>query len=66
MRFITNAVPRVITIGQKTEIVKFNIDSYDSIQYVIEWEMKDGTKFTETILANWIDQILALLLPIKN
>lgn len=56
MRFITNAVPkRVMAIGQKTEIVKFNIDSYDSIQCVIEWEMKDGTKFTETILTNWID-----------
>ena len=48
MRFITNAVPkRVMAIGQKTEIVKFNIDSYDSIQCVIEWEMKDGTKFTK-------------------
>ena len=44
-----------MAIGQKTEIVKFDIDSYDSIQCVIEWEMKDGTKFTETILTNWID-----------
>ena len=44
-----------MAIGQKTEIIQFDIDSYDSIQCVVEWKMKDGTKFTETILTNWID-----------
>ena len=56
IRFITGAIPkRVMAIGQKTEIIQFDIDSYDSIQCVVEWKMKDGTKFTETILTNWID-----------
>ena len=56
VRFVTAAFPkRVMAIGQKTEIIKHNIDTYDSIQCIIEWEMPDKTLFTETILTNWID-----------
>jgi len=54
--FVTSAKPkRVMAIGQKTEIVKYDIDTYDSIQCVIEWELSDGQLFTETILCSWVD-----------
>ena len=56
IRFITSAYPkRVMAIGQKTEIIKHGIDTYDAIQCIIEWEMPDGTQFTQTILTSWID-----------
>ncbi|MDC0509318.1 Gfo/Idh/MocA family oxidoreductase [Gammaproteobacteria bacterium] len=56
IRFVTSASPkRVMAIGQKSEIIQHGIDTYDAIQCIIEWEMPDGTPFTETILTNWID-----------
>lgn len=56
IRFVTSASPkRVMAIGQKSEIIQQGIDTYDAIQCIIEWEMTDGTPFTETILTNWID-----------
>ena len=56
IRFVTRAIPkRVMAIGQKSEIIKHNIDTYDSIQCVIDWEMANGTKFTQTLLTSWID-----------
>ncbi|MEL0237954.1 MAG: Gfo/Idh/MocA family oxidoreductase [Gammaproteobacteria bacterium] len=56
VRFATGAMPkRVMAIGQKTEIIKHNIDTFDAIQCFIEWEMVDGTKFTEIILTSWVD-----------
>ena len=56
IRFVTSASPkRVMAIGQKSEIVSHGIDTYDAIQSVIEWEMQDGTHFTETILTSWFD-----------
>jgi len=56
VRFVTSASPkRVMAIGQKVKIIQHDIDTYDAIQCIIEWEMPDGTPFTETILTNWID-----------
>lgn len=56
IRFVTAASPRrVMAIGQKSEIIQHGIDTYDSIQCMIEWEMPDGNSFTETILTSWID-----------
>lgn len=56
IRFATAAYPkRVMAIGQKSEIIKQNIDTYDSIQCLIEWKMPDGERFTETILTSWVD-----------
>jgi D-galacturonate reductase len=56
IRFVTAALPkRVMAIGQKSEIIQHDIDTYDAIQCVIEWEMPDGTPFTETILTSWVD-----------
>ena len=56
IRFVTLASPkRVMAVGQKSEIIRHGIDTYDAIQSVIEWEMQDGTHFTETILTSWVD-----------
>ena len=56
IRFATSAYPvRVMAVGQKSEIVRHEIDAYDSIQCVIEWKMPDGVQFTETILTSWVD-----------
>ena len=56
IRFATGAVPkRVMAVGQKSEIVHHNIDTYDSIQCVIEWKMLGDVRFTQTILTSWVD-----------
>ena len=56
VRFYTNALPvRVMAVGQKNWLIKRGIDTFDAIQCTIEWEAKDGNRFTETILTNWID-----------
>ena len=44
-----------MAVGQKSEIVQHDIDAYDAIQCVIEWEMLDGVQFIETILTSWVD-----------
>tara|TARA_B100000212_G_C27352815_1_gene524457 strand:+ start:172 stop:1347 length:1176 start_codon:yes stop_codon:yes gene_type:complete len=56
VRFVTSATPkRVMAIGQKTEIIQKGINTFDAIQCIIEWEMPNGYKFSETILTSWID-----------
>ena len=54
--FATRAMPRrAMAIGQKKYLISRGIDTYDSIQGVVEWEMQDGNRFSSTILTNWID-----------
>ena len=54
--FVTKALPqRVMAVGQKRFLVSHGIDTYDSIQCMVEWEMPGGNRFTSTILTNWID-----------
>ncbi len=56
IRFVTSANPkRVMAIGQKSEIIKHDIDTYDAIQCIIEWEMSNGSQFSQTILTSWVD-----------
>jgi len=56
VRFCTGATPkRVMSVGQKRWLPTKGIDAYDSIQCVIEWEMLEGYRFTQTVLTNWID-----------
>jgi len=53
--FATYARPtRVLAIGQKRLLKKLGIDTYDSIQAIIEWTT-GSNKFVSTILTNWID-----------
>jgi predicted dehydrogenase len=54
--FATGAVPkRVMALGQKTHLRRQGLDAFDAIQCLIEWEAKNSTRFTSTILTNWID-----------
>lgn len=54
--FATKATPRRISAsGQKNWLVSKGIDTYDSIQAAIEWEMPSGKRFISHILTNWID-----------
>ena len=54
--FCTEAIPvRVMAIGQKKWLSKKGIDTFDSIQCSIEWQTKNSSKFTQTILTNWVD-----------
>ncbi len=56
IRFVTNASPkRVMAIGQNGWLYSNNVKVHDSIQCIIEWETKDKTKFTQTLLVNWVD-----------
>lgn len=54
--FATGAIPRrVMATGQKRYLLRNGIDTYDAIQCVIEWEMKNKSRFVSAILTNWID-----------
>lgn len=54
--FATRAVPlRVMATGQKNYLLSKGIDTYDSIQVYIEWEMTSGALFTSSFFTNWID-----------
>jgi len=55
MRFVTKARPvRVMATGQKAWLVERKIETYDSIQCLIEWEYNDNS-FIQAIHTNWID-----------
>jgi len=54
--FATGALPRrAMAIGQKNYLLSKGIDAYDSIQAVIEWQMRSGAIFTSSFFTNWID-----------
>ena len=56
IRFVTGATPRkVMAIGQKSWLKDNNLDVYNSIQCILEWETQSNIKFTQTLLVNWID-----------
>lgn len=54
--FTTKAFPvRVMATGQKNYLLSKGIDTYDSIQAFIEWEMPSGIRFNSSFFTNWID-----------
>jgi len=54
--FATKAVPkRVMATGQKNYLLSKGINTYDSIQAFIEWEMPSGKRFNSSFFTNWID-----------
>ena len=56
MRFITGASPKkVMAVGQKKWLVGQGVDTFDSIQAIIEWEIQPNNTFMQIILVNWID-----------
>tara|TARA_B100001123_G_scaffold451093_1_gene626821 strand:+ start:4418 stop:5584 length:1167 start_codon:yes stop_codon:yes gene_type:complete len=56
VHFITKAIPtRVMATGQKNWLKKKGINTYDSIQCLVEWKTKSNIKFNQTIVVNWVD-----------
>ncbi len=56
IHFVTGAVPvRAMGIGQKGWLKDNGIDTYDSVQAVIEWKTSFGKRFSSVIAVNWID-----------
>ncbi|MBI5701726.1 Gfo/Idh/MocA family oxidoreductase [Candidatus Saganbacteria bacterium] len=54
--FATRAIPqKVMALGQKNFLVSKGVNTYDSIQCIVEWKLPVGNKFTSTIMVNWID-----------
>jgi predicted dehydrogenase len=54
--FATGASPRrAMAQGQKSFLIRRGVDTFDAIQCLIEWEMKNGSRFTSAIMTNWID-----------
>jgi len=53
--FCTGARPiRVSCMGQKNVLASHGIDTWDSVQAVIEWDLQ-GRRFMSHLLTNWID-----------
>ena len=56
IHFVTSAIPlRVMALGQKNCLIKQGINSYDSIQCIVEWQLSNGKTFSQTLLVNWVD-----------
>ena len=56
LQFVTDFRPlRVSAWGQKDYLKNLGIDTWDSMQVVVEWERKDGGQFVSTHITNWID-----------
>lgn len=54
--YITNFQPKRVTAwGQKDYLIKKGINTWDSMQVVVEWMRQDNGQFTSTHLTNWID-----------
>jgi len=54
--FATRAIPlRVMATGQKYYLLSRGVNTYDSIQAIIEWKMPSGKIFKSVFLINWID-----------
>ncbi len=54
--FATKALPlRAMAIGQKMFLASKGIDTYDSIQAIVEWRMPSGEIFSSSFFTNWID-----------
>jgi len=56
VHYATGAIPkRAMAIGQKSYLASHGIDTYDSIQAVVEWEASSGEVFVSIFNTNWID-----------
>lgn len=56
MRYVTGGVPkRVVASGQKSFLTKEGINTYDSIQCNIEWEINPKVSFNQFIICSWVE-----------
>ena len=54
--FMTNFKPiKVHALGQKEILIKRNINTWDSIQVIIEWKKPNGKVFVSTHVTNWVE-----------
>ena len=54
--FVTGARPlNARALGQKNYLLSKGIDTYDSVEVMIEWEMNNGFRFNSVFVTNWID-----------
>ncbi len=54
--FLTNFKPKFVTSwGQKKSLLKNGIDTYDSINTIVEWEKKNKETFISSHNTNWIE-----------
>tara|TARA_B100000795_G_C22720054_1_gene407040 strand:- start:61 stop:1161 length:1101 start_codon:yes stop_codon:yes gene_type:complete len=54
--YITDYKPISVTVwSQSKYLIDKNIDTPDSMQFVIEWISKDGDIFTSVMSINWVD-----------
>jgi predicted dehydrogenase len=56
IHFLTNAAPlRVMAVGTKKYLAACGIDTWDTIQTLIEWREEGGNTFLSSHLTGWID-----------
>ncbi|MBI5558983.1 MAG: Gfo/Idh/MocA family oxidoreductase [Deltaproteobacteria bacterium] len=56
IHFLTGAKPaRVMSYGLKKYLVRQGVDTFDTIQTLIEWQQTDGGDFLSSHLTGWID-----------
>jgi len=56
VHFVTKANPvRVMATGQSYWLKSKGIDTYDAVEAVTEWKLRNGKRFVSHILTNWID-----------
>ena len=54
--YLTNAKPvRVMATGQQSLLKSHKVETFDSIQAVVEWQLPSKKKFTSILSTNWID-----------
>ena len=54
--YITNFKPvSVVAWGQKDFLISKGIDTWDSIQVIVQWKRNDNKAFISSHLSNWID-----------
>ena len=56
IHFLTGALPlRVMSVGMKKFLLSEGIDTWDTIQTLIEWQQSDGKTFLSSHLTGWVD-----------
>ena len=56
LQWATGFVPvRVTAWGQKDYLAGLGLDTWDSMQVVVEWDRPEGGRFVSTHITNWID-----------
>ncbi len=56
VHFLSGALPlRAMAVGQKAYLAGRGLDTYDTMQVMVEWAMDDGHRFVSNHLTHWVD-----------